>query len=75
LIKEIRLNHHIKCFATRTIVQGMLSAATGSAGIQINAVNFEEETKVSKLGQKIKEGRGFDSTKKNEVLIGKSWPK
>lgn len=61
----------IKLFTGRTITQGLLATATGSAGVQINGVVPFEEYKLSGLKEKIIDGKGFDSLKKNQVVIGK----
>jgi putative ABC transport system permease protein len=61
----------IKMAAPRSITNGMLATATGSAGVQINGVIPELEYEASQLKKKIIEGNEFDSTKKNEIMIGK----
>jgi ABC-type lipoprotein release transport system permease subunit len=49
----------------------MLSTTTGSAGILIYGVIPDLENKASQLHQKIIEGKDFNQTRKNEVMIGK----
>lgn len=61
----------VKLVAPRSITQGMLSTTTGSAGVQINGVIPQLEYVASQLRQKITEGRPFDSSRKNEIMIGK----
>jgi ABC-type lipoprotein release transport system permease subunit len=61
----------VKLVARRTIVQGMLSTTTGSAGVQINGVEPAIEYQASQLDKKIITGSSFHSNKKNEILIGK----
>lgn len=61
----------IKMAAPRSITNGMLATATGSAGVQINGVFPDLEYEASQLKKKIIEGNEFDSTKKNEIMIGK----
>lgn len=61
----------IEAVAYRVITQGMLSTTTGSAGVQINGINPEEEMKVSSLADKLKTGSLLDPQKRNGVLIGK----
>lgn len=61
----------IRQVARRSAAQGMLSSATGSAGIQIYGIHEAEERRVSQLGKKIREGRGFGLSEKPEILIGK----
>lgn len=61
----------IKMAAPRSITNGMLATATGSAGVQINGVIPDLEYEASQLKKKIIEGNEFDSTKNNEIMIGK----
>jgi putative ABC transport system permease protein len=61
----------VKSFTTRSIAQGMLATATGSAGVQIKGIISSTEDAVSQLDRKIIEGNGFDNIKHNQVLIGK----
>lgn len=70
-LEKIRSLEGVKLAASKSITQGMLSNVTGSAGVQINGVDPEAEYQVSRLKQKIKEGKGFTEGKKNEILIGK----
>jgi putative ABC transport system permease protein len=71
VLKTIRDIQGIKLAASRSITNGMLATATGSAGVQINGVIPEQEYKVSQLQQKIIEGNLFDSARKNEIMVGK----
>lgn len=70
VLKAVNLIPEVKTAAPRSITNGMLATTTGSAGVQINGVIPRLEYKASQLGNKIIEGRGFDSTKRNEILIG-----
>ncbi|WP_018612270.1 ABC transporter permease [Segetibacter koreensis] len=71
LLKSIRSFSGVKLAAPRSIVQGMLVTTTGSSGVTINGVVPELEYKLSKLKEKLIEGEGFHTDKKNEVIIGK----
>lgn len=71
LLDSIRLMPSVAFASARSITQGMLSTATGTAGVQINGVIPEEEYRVSQLEKKIVEGKPFDATRKNEAMIGK----
>ena len=71
LLKNIRLIADVKLAAPRSLTSGMLSTTTGSAGIQIYGVMPSLEDKASQLHQKIIEGKDFDPTRKNEIMIGK----
>ncbi len=61
----------IKAVAYRSMTQGMLATATGSAGVQINGIIPDEENAVSSMKKKIIEGDELDLKKKNGILIGK----
>lgn len=71
VLKQIRSLPEVKLATVRTISNGMLSTATGSAGVQINGVIPEEEYKVSQLKKKMVEGKLFDPARKNSIMIGK----
>ena len=61
----------IKSMAFRSVTQGMLATSTGSSGVQVLGVLPQQENNVSQLNSKLIEGNGFDSTKRNQVLVGK----
>lgn len=71
VLDTLRLMPAVKVAAPRTVVQAMLSTATGSAGVQVNGVVPGLEDSVSMLNSKIREGKGFTDEKKNQVLIGR----
>ena len=75
LLQQIRSLPGVKLAAKRSITQGMLATATGSAGVQINGVVPEDEYMASQLQAKIIEGDVFDSSRKNEIMIGKKLAK
>ena len=61
----------VKLAAPRSITNGMLATATGSAGVQINGIIPRMEYEASQLKRKIIEGKEFDTARKNQVMIGK----
>ncbi|MDH4089198.1 MAG: ABC transporter permease [Cyclobacteriaceae bacterium] len=67
----LRTVKDIKAVAYRSMTQGMLATATGSAGVQINGIIPDEENAVSSMKKKIIEGDELDLKKKNGILIGK----
>ncbi len=72
MLKEsILKNTYVKAITTRSVVQGMLANATGTAGVQINGIEMADESLVSHLGDKIIEGEGLSASRKNSILIGK----
>jgi ABC-type lipoprotein release transport system permease subunit len=71
VISTIRSMPSVKIAAGRTIVQGMLAATSGSAGVQINGVIPGLEGKLSRLNEKIITGSGLEGVKKNQIIIGR----
>lgn len=71
VLDELKKINGIKVIASRSITNGMLATATGSAGVQINGVIPEQEYEISQLKNKVIEGKLFDTLRKNEIMIGK----
>lgn len=57
--------------AARSIVNGMIASSTAARGIQIKAVNYSEEVRISKLHLNMTDGEYFSDEGKNPILIGK----
>jgi ABC-type lipoprotein release transport system permease subunit len=75
LLQSVSNYKGVRLAAPRSITNGMLATATGSAGVQINGVVPGKEYAASQLQKKIVEGRGFDSSKRNELLVGRKLAK
>jgi putative ABC transport system permease protein len=71
LTESILKNAHVKTTTTRSVVQGMLANATGTAGVQINGIEMTKESLVSHLGDNIVDGKGLSENRKNSILVGK----
>lgn len=71
MIKKISEMREVKGVAHRSVTQGMLATATGSAGVLVNGIVMEEENVVSALKDKIREGGELVTTKKNGILVGR----
>jgi putative ABC transport system permease protein len=71
LLVAVRKVPRVKLATPRSITNAMLATTNGSAGVQVNGVVPALEYEASKLKQKIVEGSLFDSTRRNEVMIGK----
>ncbi|MCA6404633.1 MAG: ABC transporter permease [Cytophagales bacterium] len=67
-LDQLKSINHI---AYRSIAQGMLATATGSAGVQINGILTEQENLVSQLDKKIRDGKGLMVNKKNAIVVGR----
>lgn len=71
LLKKIQSVHGVRLAAPRSVTSGMLSTATGSAGVMVLGILPELEYNISQLKKKITDGSGFTKGKKNEIIIGK----
>lgn len=71
VLKTLTATQGVKMVSARSVTNGMLATATGSAGVQINGVFPQQEYEISQLDKKIIEGSLFNAAKKNEVMIGK----
>lgn len=65
----------IKSFAQRTITAGMVSTPNGSSGVSIIGISPAEETNVSGLGKKLREGKIDWPSKTRGILMGKKLAK
>lgn len=70
LAQSINDSKHTSCFSKRTVVQGMVSTATGSDGVEIFGVDYDYECKVSQLDKKLLEGKSLQSLLENKIIIG-----
>lgn len=75
VMKSINSIPGIKLVAPKSITNGMLGTTTGSAGVQINGIVPKLEYEASQLKKKIVEGKEFDSSRRNEIIIGKKLSK
>ena len=71
IIQKILSLPQVKSVAKRSVTNGMLATATGSAGVQILGVIPATEYETSQLKKKIVEGNEFDTARKNEIMVGK----
>lgn len=71
VLKQLRSLPQVRLATSRSIAGGMLSTATGSAGVQMNGIIPEEEYAFSQLKKKIVEGKLFQPERKNSIMIGK----
>lgn len=65
----ISKNTLVKAASGRIVIKGMIASASGSSGITINGVMPKEEKALTNLPGKLIEGRYFNISKGNEILI------
>ena len=68
-------NKNIDAFTTRTITAGMVSTPSGSAGVSIMGIDPVEESRVSGLSKKMREGKMQWAGQTKGILIGKKLAK
>jgi putative ABC transport system permease protein len=71
MLEMISNDSEIKASAGRIVIKGMIASASGSNGITINGVMPKEEHLLTKLPEKIIEGKYFDNHQTNEIVISK----
>ena len=71
VLNTINKTPEIKTFALRSIVNGMLTTPTGSAGVKINGIFPDQEYNISQLKLKIKEGKEFAPPEKERSIYRK----
>lgn len=74
-LQTIQKMPEVKAITQRTVTTGMLTTATGSAGINIYGIVPQEEQLISQLQNKVIEGTYFSDDLKNPILIGKKLAK
>lgn len=70
LLARLQKDTLLKAFGGRTILQAMVSTASGSAGVQVNGIVPDEEAQLTMLKEKVHKGTYFLPGKKNQILIG-----
>jgi len=69
IIEQVKKQEAIEAYATRSLNNGMLATSKGSRGVQIRGINPEQEQAVTKLGDKLVDGKYFGATKKKNPII------
>ena len=75
IIATLSADKSIKAFAQRTITAGMVSTPNGSSGVSIIGISPVEETNVSGLGKKMRQGKMDWSANTRGILMGKKLAK
>ena len=75
MIAILKADKSIKAIAKRTITAGMVSTPNGSSGVSIIGISPDEETNVSGLGKKLREGKMAWPARTRGILMGKKLAK
>ncbi len=72
IVRDIQNLKEVRAVTSRSLVNGMLATSKGGVrGIRAKAVDPIAEAKVTHLDEKIVEGKYFDDSRGNKILIGK----
>ncbi len=71
LVGKIRSLSGIKGVSGRTVIQGMASSPTSSFGVNIFAIQPQQERQTTRMFQKMKQGAYFGSELQNPIIIGR----
>lgn len=69
LIGRMQNNDRVKAITGRSVIQGMVSTASGSQGIMAMGIDPLEETVITKLNENVFQGTYFPANKKHPVLV------
>jgi putative ABC transport system permease protein len=61
----------IKAVTVRVIVNSMIASAETGSGVKVIGVDYEDEKQVTNMYEKIVEGKYFEGTRRNPIVIGK----
>ncbi len=61
----------VKSVSSRALIEGMASSAATSWGVTIEAINPDEEQKVTSIKDLVISGNYFEGTGKNQIVISK----
>jgi putative ABC transport system permease protein len=61
----------IKAVSVRVLVNSMIASAETGSGVQVIGIVPEDEKQVTNMYEKIEEGRYFNGTRRNPIVIGK----
>ncbi len=70
IVARLRRKPFAEAVAARTVVDGLMSSATGNFGVTVKGVQPEQEKAVSDLHTFLREGDYFESDTRNAVIIG-----
>lgn len=71
LVKKIGQVDNVQGVTGRLVANGMINTAKGSKGVQITGIDKAAEASVTKIDQKLVEGKYLEGTKKNPIMISK----
>jgi putative ABC transport system permease protein len=71
ILASLKEDPEVRAVTGRLVVTGMVNSSKAGSGVQINGVVPDEEAEVTKLGEKLVEGKYFEGIRSNPILIGK----
>lgn len=69
IIDQLKTDPEVKAVTERLLVNGMLSSTAAVQGVMAKGIDLSQENPVTRLAEKIVEGSGFESDKRNQILI------
>ncbi len=70
VIRRLEADSAVEAYSARTLVNGMIASSKTARGVQVKAVDPQQEAAISKLDEKIVEGEYFGD-RRNQLLMGK----
>lgn len=70
ILNEVKKYKQVQGVSARTIVEGMVSSATTSSGVEIVGIDPKDEKNVTSIHKQITTGDYFGEKRKNQIVIG-----
>ncbi len=70
VLKNVRSTQGVMAASGRTLVDGMAASPSSTFGVSIAGIDPESEGRVTSIKAILKEGKYFDTDRKNPVIIG-----
>ncbi len=71
IIPALKVKDNIGSFSARTRINGMAASPTSTFGIRIIGIDPADETSVTRIPERLIEGRYFQSDRRNPIVVGK----
>ncbi len=69
IVGVLRARRNASQVTPRALLSGMIMSPTGTAGVRFNGIEPAREDSTTKLSERIIDGKGLESSKKNGILV------
>ncbi|MCB0688353.1 MAG: ABC transporter permease [Saprospiraceae bacterium] len=69
MVHKLQADPQIMAVTERLLVNGMLASSAAAQGVMVKGIDLQQEDSVTHISGKIIEGSGFESDKRNQILL------